>query len=117
MNHKSEDEMNNLVFVEETEKDPAKLELWQTNTNMLRVTMEPNESDDYFRWMTIELDLDDAKALANEITRIVRLMEEESKRGTPPNRQSQTLTAEPEGNTIPAWRLKEKQTQQKLFSA
>lgn len=131
MNHRNqnqEDEMNNLVFTEETEKDPAKLELWQTNANTLRITMEPAEDDDYMRFMSIELDRADAHALANEMIRIVKAMDADAMRthatASITQKQKSTIIPEknngdepPEDNAIPEWRLREKQQQLKLITA
>lgn len=116
MNYKETDnEMNNLVFTEDTDKDPAKLELYQTNGNTLCITLEPAEDDDYMRFMRIELDIDDAKALANELTRIVRLMDASAMHAHATALQSQKEASD--GDAIPAWRLKEKQQQLKLITA
>lgn len=104
-------DMHNLLFTEETDKDPSRLELWQTNENKLRITMEPAEDDDYMRFMCIELDLSDVIVLANEVTRIAKLMQQDANA----MRTHATASEPPEGNAIPAWRQKEKVKQLKLL--
>jgi hypothetical protein len=75
-----------MTFVEE-KKDPNKLSLWRNTANNLLIEIEPDGNDDGMLYQCIELELEDAIALCEELRNIIAAI----KADTPTEQGQQTL--------------------------